>query len=73
MTTKERVERAWPILEAAKAGKEIQYRTQDGMWDSRLDLTEIFRHPERYRVAPEPREWWIVDDGSRFPYLSQIA
>jgi hypothetical protein len=74
MTTKERVERAWPILEAAKAGKEIQYNVSHGTWESGRDgvgeptLEFIFTNPDRYRVKPEPRDWWIIDDGSTAPF-----
>lgn len=48
------------VLTAAKEGKKIQYKNRcgDGRWKSAGHPMWQFTDCE-YRVAPEPREWWI--------------
>lgn len=67
--TRDELEKAWPILEAFKAGKQIQFN--DGKWSdiSDISMSHLVAYPERYRVNPEPREFWILEDGTAFPYI----
>ena len=63
--TIEGLTKVWPILEAFKDGKVVQYLHVTGRWKDikpeGLSLGELFAFPERYRVKPEPREIWTVN------------
>jgi hypothetical protein len=57
------------VLQAAKAGKQIQINVSDKWTD--LDANPSFGAPiNSYRVKPEPREWWVnVYDGEPNGYI----
>lgn len=48
-----------PLVQALADGKVIQRRDIAGNW---CDSPDIFdgEPASRYRIKPEPREWWIV-------------
>jgi hypothetical protein len=71
--TREVLIKIQPVLDAFKSAKPVQVLMKSGDWRTlyegeELTLAELDRYPERYRVKPEPREWWILDDDSNFPY-----
>jgi DNA polymerase III delta prime subunit len=53
------------VLQAAKAGKRIQIRSNHGWktelhWSDRDNTITWNFEAFDYRVKPEPREWWLV-------------
>jgi len=63
--TKENAAQYLPLVQALHDGKTIQCNV-NGTWEDVKDPNFYF-HPERYRVKPEPREWWLVaDNGNVF-------
>lgn len=56
--TREQCKALLPIMQAYAEGKTIQ-TCYDNRWEDcchpRFD-----DKPERYRIKPEPREWWVV-------------
>lgn len=60
------------VLQAAEAGKPIQQQLIPGMagppwpeWAAWRNEWDFLRY--RYRVKPEPREWWASIDGCGHP------
>lgn len=55
----QQLEKAWPILEAIKNGKKVQWQGESGEWTGSgknlwaIDL--IMENPHRYRIAQEPK------------------
>ena len=58
---RERARELLPIIKAFAEGKTIQFKNDNHQWrdpfgnDLRFDAS-----PEKYRIKPEPREFWIV-------------
>lgn len=49
------------VAKSALEGKTIQHRDIDSdVWEDASDLC-FCDGPERYRIKPEPREFWLVD------------
>lgn len=49
-----------PLVQAVADGKEIQHNAFGTEWIV-LHNPSFTESPERYRIKPEPREWWLVD------------
>lgn len=49
-----------PLVQAVADGKEIQHNAFGTEWIV-LHNPSFTESPERYRIKPEPREWWIVE------------
>ena len=50
-----------PLVQALADGKEIEVRSADGMWDTVRHGEVVFSlDPERYRVKPEPRKFYLA-------------
>lgn len=48
-----------PLVQALADGRVIQWRNYAGDWlDS--ESPTMSDEPGRYRIKPEPREWWVV-------------
>lgn len=49
-----------PLVQALADGRVIQRRDCGNDWAdaSELDFTWA---PDRYRIKPEPREWWMIE------------
>jgi hypothetical protein len=60
------------VVQAHKEGKQIEYTYKypaaaAGVWLS-MQSPQFFNFADCvYRVKPEPREWWIYEDGSDCP------
>lgn len=50
-----------PLVQALADGKVIQIVDSDGEWNG-LNEVSFCSKPDRYRIKPEPREWWQVRD-----------
>lgn len=69
--TREQVKAALPILQAFAEGKTIQFRDTSENWSDfgkaePIDGYVFYNYPERYRVKPEPLEFWmnVYENGS---------
>ena len=49
-----------PLVQALADGRVIQSVDSDGEWFDMSD-PQFCSKPDRYRIKPEPREWWVVD------------
>ena len=49
-----------PLVQALADGRVIQSVDSDGEWFDMSD-PQFCSKPDRYRIKPEPREWWLVD------------
>jgi hypothetical protein len=55
----------WPLIKAWSEGKTLQCRNKGG-WESDDSFVFVFG-AESYRIKPEPREWWIIqNNGTSF-------
>ena len=57
--TQEEAKQMVPILQAYTEGKTIQYLNDKEEWIDFICDPSFTSTPKRYRVKPEPREWWI--------------
>ena len=48
-----------PLVQALADGRVIQSVDSDGEWFDMSD-PQFCSKPDRYRIKPEPREWWAV-------------
>lgn len=59
MISKGNINKFWPILEAMKAGKTVQYLNLKNEWEDRDELGLIFdKGPEYYRIKPSAPDWF---------------
>ena len=60
--TREQIKAAVPVLQAFAVGKSIQWRDHRGQWVdvSGMQFDTSDSDDFRYRIKPEPREWWFV-------------
>lgn len=57
--TKEFIEKNWDVIVALKEGRRIEYCVEDDWFDTQ----DLKGGPNiLYRVAPEPREFWLDVD-----------
>jgi len=57
--TKENAAQYLPLVQALAEGKVIEFKDHDGDWGEIEDVSFDDRI-DRYRIKPEPREWWLV-------------
>lgn len=56
---KDNIEQYWPLLEAVRAGKQIQFLSGSVWKDD--DVPQFDLQPaSSFRIKPEPIEWWIA-------------
>ena len=60
-----------PLVQALADGRVIQSVDSDGEWFDMSD-PQFCSKPDRYRIKPEPREWWCVID-KRHPLMTADA
>jgi len=51
-----------PLVQALADGKILQYAPDGSTW-SDAKSPAFINQPEKYRIKPEPREFWIWRDG----------
>lgn len=61
-----------PLVQALADGKELQWSNDEGEWGTLADWG-FTTEPKRYRIKPEPREWFVwVDENGRGRFATAI-
>jgi len=56
----------WPLIKAWSEGKTLQLRRERN-WEDVIMSIDFCCQPDQYRIKPEPREWWIIqNNGTSF-------
>lgn len=55
-----------PVWQGFLAGRQVEYMTKNGQWVPDNDVTagHMASHPDRYRLKPEPRRFWLNHYGN---------
>lgn len=61
--TREQAAKLLPVIQAFAEGKTIQVQRNDVWYDVKdRDSLTFESELKNYRIKPEPREFWVVDD-----------
>lgn len=70
--TRDEAKALLPIIQAYAEGKVIQIATKEG-WKDLANPPCFTMAVDRYRIKPEPREWWInvYNNGDKTAYSAK--
>lgn len=59
-----------PLVQALAEGKVIQWRNHAGSWEDSDELSDAWT-PDHYRIKPEPREIFVVNEDDDLAYFDE--
>ena len=60
---REDAKKLWPIIKAFGDGEEVEWLSGKNNWKPKSETCGFDQDPSRYRIKPEPREFWLEQDG----------
>ncbi len=59
--TREQAKELLPIIQAWVNNKEVQWQATNDRWLDNIHDTCLFESDYKWRIKPEPREFWLCD------------